>query len=82
MGKELTSNNLKIAKEQWIDKLRCKKVKLEKCIENRKRRQGNIKFQHDQKGFINTLEGEQTREGKIPVTDKFVKFCSGIWEKN
>ena len=25
MGKELTSNNLKIAKEQWIDKLRYKK---------------------------------------------------------
>ena len=26
MGKELTSNNLKIAKEQWTDKLRYKKV--------------------------------------------------------
>ena len=36
VGKELLSNNLKIAKELWIDKLRHKKVKLEKCIEKRK----------------------------------------------
>ena len=39
VGKEVTSNSLKIAKEQWIVKLRYKKVKLEKCIEKRKRKQ-------------------------------------------
>ena len=60
MGKELTSNKLKIAKEQWVDKLRYKKVKLEKCIEKRKRKQDNIKFQREQKGFFKTLEGDQT----------------------
>ena len=46
IGNELISNSLKIAKEQWIDKLRYKKVKLEKCIEKRKRKQDN-KFQRD-----------------------------------
>ena len=39
VGKEVTSNSLKIAKEQWIVKLKYKKVKLEKCIEKRKRKQ-------------------------------------------
>ena len=29
-GKEATSKNLRIVKEQWLDKLRYKKVKLEK----------------------------------------------------
>ena len=33
MGKELTSNSLRIAKEQWIDKLRYKQVKLENISE-------------------------------------------------
>ena len=42
--------------------LRYKKVKLEKFIEKRKRKQDNIKFQRDQKGFFKTLEGDQTRE--------------------
>ena len=81
MGKELTSNNLKIAKEQWIDKFRYKKVKLEKCIEKRKRKQDNIKFQRDQIGFFKTFEGDKTRERKIPEVEKFVKFWGCIWEK-
>ena len=41
--------------------LRYKKVKLEKFIEKRKRKQDNIKFQREQKGFFKTLEGDQTR---------------------
>ena len=77
IGKELTSHNLKIKKEQWIDKFRYKKVKLEK----RKRKQDNIKFQRDQKAFFKILEGEQTQEGKMPEIEKFVKFWGGIWEK-
>jgi len=32
-NRDLTSANLRIAKEQWIDKLRYKRVKLEKFIE-------------------------------------------------
>ena len=74
MGKELTSNNLRIAKERWIDKLTYKKVKLEKCIEKRKRKQDNIKFQRDQKGFFKTLEGGQTREGRMPDLKNLLNF--------
>ena len=57
-GEELTSNNLKIAKEQRLGKLRYKNAKLEKCIEKRKRKQDN------QKEFFKKLEGHQTRERK------------------
>ena len=62
--------------------MRHKKVKLEKCSEKRKRKQDNIKFHRDKRGFFKTLEGEQTREGKMPEIEKFVKFWGGIWEKN
>ena len=67
MGEELTSNNLKIAKDQWIDKLRYRKVKLKKCIEKGKRKQENITFQRNQK-----------RLGKMPEIEKYVEFWGGI----
>ena len=38
----------------------------------RKRNQHNIKFQRDQKGFFKTLQGDQTRKGKMPEIEKFV----------
>ena len=41
VGKEVTSNSLKIAKEQWNVKLRYMKVKLEKYIEKRERKQAS-----------------------------------------
>ena len=87
MGKELTSNNLRTAKEQWIDKLRYKNVKLEKYIEKRKRKQESIKFQRDQKGLSKTLEGDQKQEATMPEIGKFVEFVEnpmkvrGIWQK-
>ena len=37
-GNETTPKNLRIAKEQWLDKLHYKKVKLEKDIEKRNRK--------------------------------------------
>ena len=67
MGEELTSNNLKIAKDQWIDKLRYRKIKLKKCIEKGKRKQENITFQRNQK-----------RLGKMPEIEKYVEFWGGI----
>ena len=44
-GKEATSKNLRIIKEQWLDKLRYKKVKMEKYIEKRNQKKHNIMFQ-------------------------------------
>ena len=67
MGEELTANNLKIAKDQWIDKLRYRKIKLKKCIEKGKRKQENITFQRNQK-----------RLGKMPEIEKYVEFWGGI----
>ena len=50
-GNEATPKNLRIVKEQWLDKLHYKKVKLEKDIEKRNRKKQNM-FQRDQKGFF------------------------------
>ena len=48
----------------------------------RKRNQHNIKFQCDQKGFFKTLQGDQTRKGKMPEIEKFVELWGSIWKKN
>ena len=53
-GKEVTLKNLRIDKEQWLDKLRYKKVKLEEYIEKRNRKKHN---------FFRTLEAVEKREG-------------------
>ena len=80
MGKELTSNNLRITKDQWTDKVRHKKVKLDKCIEKRKGKANTIEIQRDQKCFFKTLEEYQTREGKMLEIEKFVPCFGGIWK--
>ena len=46
-GKDARSENLRIIKKQWLDKLRYKKVKLEKYIEKGNRKKYNIMFQQD-----------------------------------
>ena len=51
-GKEATSKNLRILKEQWLDTLYYKKVKLEKYIEKHNRDKHNIMFQRCQIGFF------------------------------
>ena len=79
--KEATNYNLRNAREQWLDRLRYKKIKLAKCEEKRRRKQDNIMFQRDQKGFFRTLEGEKAHEGEMPGIEKFVEFWGGMWEK-
>ena len=81
-GKEATSENLRIIKKQWLDKLRYKKVKLEKYIEKGNRKKHNIMFQQDQKSFFRTLEAVEKHEGKMPEMQRFVEFWGGIWEQN
>ena len=78
VDKDTTNYNLRNAREQWLDKLRYKKIKLEKREEKRGRKQDNIMFQRDQKGFFRTLEGEEAHEGEMPEMEKFVEFWEGI----
>ena len=54
--KDTTNYNLRNAREQWLDKLRYKKIKLAKCEEKRRRKQDNIMFQREQKGFFRMLK--------------------------
>ena len=77
IDKDTTNYNLRNAREQWLDKLRYKKIKPAKCEEKRKRKQDNIMFQRDQKGFFRMLEGEEAHKGEIPEMEKFVRFWGG-----
>ena len=79
--KDTTKYNLRNAREQWLDKLRYKKIKLAKCEEKRRRKQDNIMFQREQKGFFRMLEEEEAHEGEMPEMEKFVEFWGGIWER-
>ena len=78
--KDTTNYNLTNAREQWLDKLRYKKMKLAKCEEKRRRKQDNM-FHRDQKGFFGTFEGEEAHEAEMPEMEKFVDFWEGIWER-
>ena len=49
VGVDPTTRILKEYKESWIDKLRYKKVKLQRFIERRRRIMGNPNFERDQK---------------------------------
>ena len=69
--KETTSYNLRNAKEEWLDKLRFKKVKLIKEEEKQRRKHDNIKFQCDKKGFFRKLEEDDAQEGKLPEMENF-----------
>ena len=42
--KDTTDYNLTNSSEQWLDKLRFKKINLTKCEENRRMKQDNIMF--------------------------------------
>ena len=53
---QLNSQKLRMVKEEWIDKLRYKKVKMQKYIEKRNRIQDNIMYQRDQWSFFKRLE--------------------------
>ena len=49
---QLNSQKLRMVKEEWINKLRYKKVKIHKYIEKRNRIQDNIMYQLDQRSFF------------------------------
>ena len=58
--KDMTSSSLRDVREIWLDQMRYKKLKLAKYTEKRRRKQHNIIFQRDQKGFFWTLEEDGT----------------------
>ena len=61
-GIKVTPKNLRAAKAQWIDKLRYKKVKLDKYIETGNRKKDNIMFQKDQQSvFVHWREWRNTK---------------------
>ena len=55
IGKETTSYNLRNSREQWLDTLRYKNIKLAKCEEKRRRKQDNVMFQRNTAFMVNEL---------------------------
>ena len=74
IGKETTSYNLRNAREQWLDTLRYKNIKLAKCEEKQRRKQDNVMFQRDQTEFFRMLEGNVVHEGEIPEMENLLSF--------
>ena len=74
-----TTSTIRMYKEQWIDKLQYKRIKLQKMIERGKKIRDNATFERDQKSFFRKIES--SHEGQIPEIEKFVEFWGGIWEK-
>ena len=72
---------LKKYKESWTDKLRYKKIKLQKLIETGRRIMDNANFERDQKNFFKKVEGATEHAGQILEMEKFVKFWGDIWEE-
>ena len=58
---QLNSQKLRMIKEVWIDKLKYKKMKMQKYIEKRNRIQDNIMYQRDQRSFFKRLEDTEAR---------------------
>ena len=80
-GVDPTARMLKVYKESWIDKLRYKKVKLQRFIERSRRIMDNATFERDQKNFFMKVEGGTQHVGKIPEMEKFVKFWGETYGK-
>ena len=81
IDKDTTNYNLRNTREQWLDKLRYKKIKLAKCEEKWRRKTDKIIFQWDQMGFFRTLKGEEALKGEMPEMEKFVEFWRGTSER-
>ena len=79
---EPTTVALKMYKEQWIDKLRYKRIKLIKMKEKGKRIMDNKLFESDQRNFFRKINENTEFEGEMPDISKFVEFWGGIWERD
>lgn len=79
-GGRIRSDNLRAAKEGWLDELRNKKVKLDKMSTRAKRIKNNAMFAADEGGFYRKGKGTKIFHGEVPPMEKFVEFWGGIWE--
>ena len=55
-GVDPTTRMLKEYKESWIEKVRYKKIKLQKLVERGRRIMDNANFERDQKNFFKKVE--------------------------
>ena len=71
---------LRLTKEKWLDKMRAKKIKLQKIVLKEKSIKDNRLFEKSEGRFYRGVGSsvEHTRTG--PGMDKFTDFWGGIWE--
>ena len=78
IDKGTTNYNLRNAREQWLDKLTYKNIKMAKCQEKRRRKQNNIMFQRDQKRFFRTLEEVSQRQRERQERNPYMPWMEEI----
>ena len=77
-GVDPTKRMVREYRESWIDKLRCKKVKLQRFIETARRIMDNANFERDQKKFLKKVEGGTKHVRQILEMEKSFKFWGDI----
>ena len=80
-GKTSTSN-LRKAKEEWLDELRYKKVKLCKLVTKGKRIRNNAMFMENESGLYKKCGASKDNvKGTVPDMEDHVSFWGEIWEQ-
>ena len=79
-SKKMTNDELKLSKEEWLDKLRTELVLLKVMNTRKKRIKNNILFKENQKKLF-ADDGDDEKMGELPEIEKFEEYWSSIWEK-
>ena len=82
-SQEVIDQELRDAKEIWLDDVRHCKVLSEKMVRFRSGRkvENNARFREDERRFYPKMNQEKNFTGTVPEIEKFVEFWGGIWEK-
>ena len=76
----MTNDELKLSKEEWLDKLRTELVLLKVMNTRKKRIKNNILFKENQKKLF-ADDGDDEKMGELPEIEIFDEYWSSIWEK-
>ena len=78
-GVQMNVSVLLRMKEPWLEELRYEKCKLEKDIQNTKKRKNKALFETNESKFYREINQKETL-GQAPTVEEFVNFWAGIWE--
>ena len=82
MGRQQLNRNEELicVKEEALDKLRYRNIKMKRIKIKYGRIRNNKMFQEDQGMFYRKTQETKQPKGKVPRLEKFEEFWVGIWE--